>query len=82
MVKEATEAYREDMDSLAGFLTEYCVVRPEAWASSRALWEAYQAYSKGDRWAIPTQRAFGVKLKGHGFEPEGNLGLREAVGEC
>lgn len=40
-VKLATDEYRGDMDTFAGFLDEWCETGPEKWAATRRLRKAY-----------------------------------------
>jgi len=66
-VRDTTAAYRQEMDPLHDFLEECCVVAPNAWASSAALWDAYQAWAKDDGVKYPLKRkAFGERLHGRG----------------
>jgi len=67
-VKAATEAYREEMDILAAFLNERCVISPEAVTPAKDLYAAYTqwCFEYGER--PETQRSFGMRLSERGFE--------------
>lgn len=69
-VREATSAYRQEMDLVGRYLEDCCVVRPSARATAKELYAAYQAWSaevgEGDR--PLSQKAFGQRLAERGFE--------------
>nr|MDP9488400.1 phage/plasmid primase, P4 family [Actinomycetota bacterium] len=44
-VAAATAEYREDMDPLADFFSEWCVVGPEEWTSKKDLQSAYKSWA-------------------------------------
>lgn len=67
-VQEATRAYREEMDALAGFLGECCVIGPRYRASAADLYEAYKTYAERNGDDVMKQRWFGLRLGERGFE--------------
>ncbi len=58
-VRAATDAYRDEQDLVAAFITECCAVLPEARVKASALYDAYTAWS-GDK--LTTQKAFSQQL--------------------
>jgi putative DNA primase/helicase len=69
VVREATQAYRDDQDPLRDFLTDCCHISPEAWAPSAALWQSYSAWVHDARLEHPlSRRAFGDHLTSRGWE--------------
>ncbi len=58
MVKQATAAYRDEMDPLQDFFGEYCILEPGATTPSASLWTAYQSWAKdaGERWPLNRKR--------------------------
>jgi putative DNA primase/helicase len=69
-VKNATEGYRSDMDVLAAFIAECCVVAPNATAKATPLYNAYKAWCEESGEAHETQRRFGMRLTERNFERE------------
>ncbi|QBS38740.1 DNA primase (plasmid) [Thermaerobacter sp. FW80] len=67
-VRRATEAYREEMDVLAQFIADACVLRPDAVVAAKDLYSAYLAWCEvyGER--PMSQRAFGLRMAERGFE--------------
>lgn len=70
-VEEATEAYREQMDPLADFIDECCVVDEQLWVESGALYKAYAEWARGAGVKQPmTRRAFTDVVGDRGFDRE------------
>jgi putative DNA primase/helicase len=67
-VKSATEGYRAEMDVLAGFLSDCCVVRDDAKASAKDLYRAYGEWCETNGEKAENQRRFGERLTERGFE--------------
>jgi len=69
-VREATSAYRHEMDLVGRFLEDRCVARPTARATAKELYAAFQGWhaeaGEGDR--PLSQKAFGQRLAERGFE--------------
>jgi putative DNA primase/helicase len=68
----ATEAYRAEMDVLAGFLKDCCVTGAEYEASAKELYEAYIEWAESG--GVPEKqrlkhRSFGIMLGERGFQP-------------
>lgn len=71
-VKQATSAYRSEMDTLGTFIAERCVQDSDpmtGWVTSGALYSAYQQWcdDSGER-ALP-KRTLGMRLVERGFQP-------------
>jgi putative DNA primase/helicase len=82
-VKSATTSYRADMDVLAGFIEDRCVVDPDAWAAFADLYASYQDWCEESGEKAETKRRFGTRLKERGFEPgrgTGNTPIRRGIG--
>lgn len=63
-VTQASQSYREEQDQIGKFLKECCVLAEGAWASSKDLRAAYDAWCRenGEKWeASPNQ--FGDRLR-------------------
>lgn len=67
-VRRATGRYRAEMDVLAAFIDEECIVAEHASASAKALYSAYKAWCEENGERPETQRRFGGRLKERGFE--------------
>jgi len=66
-VEEATQQYREEMDTLAAFFEDRCVIHPNAEVGATRLYQYYQIWcdKAGEKWE--TQKAFGMRLGERGF---------------
>jgi putative DNA primase/helicase len=67
-VRRATGRYRAEMDVLAAFIDEECVVSERASATAKALYSAYREWSEANGEKPESQRRFGGRLKERGFE--------------
>jgi putative DNA primase/helicase len=82
-VRSATTSYRADMDVLAGFIEDRCVVDLDAWTKFADLYAGYQDWCDESGEKAETKRRFGTRLKERGFEPErgtGNAPIRRGIG--
>lgn len=75
-VQAAVDAYRTEMDIVASFIQDCCVVLPSAVVTAGSLYESYK------RWAVEngdtplSQRKFGQKFGEHGFNSQRSTGGR------
>jgi len=69
-VQAATEGYRVDMDVLAAFIEDRCVVHERARVGATPLYEAYKAWCEESGESRLTQTKFGRQLKERGFRNE------------
>jgi putative DNA primase/helicase len=70
-VKDATELYQAEQDSVAGFIRECCFVHRDAKAKASKLFEAYQSWS-GDKLMKPHD--FGQRLRDKGYQSKRGRG--------
>ncbi|MDP9485580.1 MAG: primase-like DNA-binding domain-containing protein, partial [Actinomycetota bacterium] len=66
-VKSATNRYREEMDTLAGFLEEHCVVHPSASVPASLLYQRYRKWCAEAGENEEPQKRFGMRLSERGF---------------
>ncbi len=66
-VRAATAEYREEMDTLAAFLSEHCVTHPNARTKFSDLYDAYVSWCAGEHENAETKRAFGSRLTERGY---------------
>lgn len=45
-VREATQAYRDSMNPLAGFVDDCCILSPQAQVDNPAIWAAYKSWGE------------------------------------
>lgn len=69
-VTAATEGYRSEMDVLARWIDERCVVRERTWARWSELYDNYREWAKSSGETEETKHKFGSRLKERGFEPD------------
>lgn len=67
-VKAATEAYRAEMDVIAEFLADSCVMTPNAEVTLGALYDAYKPWCESSGERALSKIAFGRRLKERGIE--------------
>ena len=67
-VIEATQAYREEMDVLAAWIADCCVVKKLAEASAADLYRSYVQWREQNGERPETQTSFGLRLTERGFE--------------
>lgn len=68
LVRSATDAYREEMDPLAGFINECCLVDEATQARAGKLYEAYRQWCTASGEEAVSGRDFAQRLIEHGFE--------------
>jgi putative DNA primase/helicase len=68
-VTEATAAYLEAEDAMAGWLAERCLTEPEAWASSTDLFQDWKRWAERAGEPARTQKRFVQDLETRGFVP-------------
>jgi putative DNA primase/helicase len=66
-VTQATNAYKEEMDTLAAFLSERCVIEAGASEGATDLFDAYKDWCQSSNETAGTQKVFGGKLGERGF---------------
>jgi putative DNA primase/helicase len=69
-VKTATQGYRSEMDVLAAFIEDRCVIHPNASAGATPLYRAYKDWCEEAGEDRLTQTKFGRRLKERGFRNE------------
>jgi putative DNA primase/helicase len=82
-VRKATGAYRAEMDVLAGFMYERCVLRATAWVKFADLYDSYTDWCDNSGERSESKRKFGDRLKERGFPPEkgtDNISIRRGIG--
>ena len=66
-VREATDQYRAEMDTLAAFIEDRCVVREGIVAPATPLYKQYQMWCDESGEKPETQKMFGMRLRERGF---------------
>ncbi len=69
-VRAATAGYRAEMDTLAAFIDECCVVAQNARTPATHLYTAYKGWCEESGERHDTQKKFGMRLTERGFERE------------
>lgn len=67
-VVAATEVYRAEMDTLAGFVDECCIVQPDVWCKFGDLYAAYTRWCEESNERPEKKRRFADSLTERGFE--------------
>jgi phage/plasmid-associated DNA primase len=66
-VRQATGDYRSEMDVLAAFLEECCILRSDAMAFAKNLYTTYKEWCEANGEPIEKQRRFGMRLTERGL---------------
>jgi putative DNA primase/helicase len=66
-VRQATGDYRSEMDVLAAFLEECCILRSDAMAFAKNLYTAYKEWCEANGEPVEKQRRFGMRLTERGL---------------
>jgi len=66
-VAAATEQYRNEMDTLAAFIEDRCVLGDELVAPAASLYQAYKDWSEKSGENVEPQKTFGMMLAERGF---------------
>jgi putative DNA primase/helicase len=66
-VRDATRGYRSDMDALAAFFEERCVIHSRTEVPATQLYKAYQEWCAESGESDESQRRFGGRLQERGF---------------
>jgi P4 family phage/plasmid primase-like protien len=75
-VQAATEEYRAEMDVMADWIAECCVVTPKAQAAPMALYESYSKWCVAAGETPMKLKSFSLRLKDRGFEAKRVKGRR------
>jgi putative DNA primase/helicase len=82
-VRDATLAYKEEMDILGGFIVDRCAVAVGNKESAASLFDAYVVWAQDSGEQPVTKRTFGRLLRDRGFaDGKGTGGVRMWVGLC
>jgi len=81
-VREATAAYREEMDTIGAFLADYTVKEEGARVTSKVLNEAYNRWCAANAAQPISQAAFGRLLTARGFPAAVNIGRERSRGRA
>ncbi|NSW83145.1 MAG: DNA primase [Syntrophothermus sp.] len=73
-VKTATEGYRAEMDILADFLADCCIIDKKAKTKAADLYQAYCKWCEENGEQAIAKRTFGIRLKERGFESRRGTG--------
>lgn len=79
-VQNATRAYREDSDILADFLSERCLVEPNARVTGQLVYAAYKSWATEQGLRPLAGKAFASKLNARGFVARKTNGVMVYVG--
>jgi putative DNA primase/helicase len=66
-VEQATADYRREMDTLADFLEDRCIINPKDHVLAASLYGNFKLWCDSNGEQPMTQKAFGIKLRERGF---------------
>jgi putative DNA primase/helicase len=68
-VRTATEGYRAEMDTLAAFIDDRCVLHEGATVTAKALYDAYRQWCEETGEHVMAQKALGLRLQKRQLTP-------------
>jgi putative DNA primase/helicase len=80
IVKDATEEYLNDEDSLQRWVDECCIVEKTHWEVGERLWSSWKTWAERNNEKVGTRKSFGQSMKNKGFKPEKSQQVRGHVG--
>ena len=69
-VLAATDSYRQEMDSLGGFISEHCNLGKFRFVEASKLYDAYVRWAESTNERTASQQKFGRQMRERGFEPD------------
>ena len=81
-VLEATQGYRTEMDALAAFIEERCIVEPGVWCKFADLYAAYSQWCEESHEQRESSRRFADSLTERGYPKDtgkGNVKIRRGI---
>jgi hypothetical protein len=81
-VLEATQGYRTEMDALAAFIEDRCIVGPDLWCKFKDLYTAYAKWCEESHEHPESSRRFADSLKERGYPKDtgkGNVKIRRGI---
>lgn len=75
-IKAATDEYKEEMDLLSNFVSEYCVVLPDAKVAVNDIHKTYMKWAEENGEYPMKQRVFSSRLQMRGFSKRKSTGNR------
>jgi putative DNA primase/helicase len=81
-VTAATQGYRAEMDVLAGFIEERCIVKPGVWCKFADLYAAYVVWCGESNEHADSSRRFADSLTERGYPKDtgkGNIKIRRGI---
>jgi len=81
-VRAATEGYRAEQDTLAGFVDDECIVHPDAWCKFADLYAAYTRWCEESNEHPEKKRRFADRLTESGYAADNgarNVAIRRGI---
>jgi P4 family phage/plasmid primase-like protien len=75
-IEQATADYRSEMDTLADFLDDRCVIGEHFQVTSGEMYSAYSDWCTNNGETAASQRRLGIQLKERGFRPSRDTSRR------
>jgi putative DNA primase/helicase len=79
-VSTATADYRREMDVMADFIEEHCIVGEHETVNAGLLYQTFQTWAEKNGEEVLTQKKFGTQLRDREFEAVKKKGIRCWVG--
>jgi phage/plasmid-associated DNA primase len=75
-VRNATDEYLADEDTLARWIDEECSTGPTLFGVGSHLWNSFKAWATANNEWVRSRKAFAQNLKARGFAPDKSQDVR------
>ncbi len=79
-VRDATEAYLAEEDTIAQWIEECCATGKEQWGVGARLWESWKAWAEANKEPPGTRKGFAESMTAHGYAKDKSQGVRGYTG--
>jgi putative DNA primase/helicase len=75
-VRNATDEYLADEDTLARWISEECATSPTLWGVGAQLWNSFKAWATANNEWVGSRKTFAQNLQARGYQPEKSQHVR------
>jgi putative DNA primase/helicase len=79
-VREATQAYLGEEDTIGQWIEECCVTGKEQWGVGALLWKSWTGWAEANKEPPGTRKAFAEAMAAHGYAKDKSQGVRGYAG--
>jgi putative DNA primase/helicase len=80
IVRDATETYLGEEDTIAQWVEECCLAEKGQWGIGAKLWQSWKAWAEANNERPGTRKAFAEAMAAHGYPADKSQGVRGYAG--